>query len=306
MIDSAAKLIIHVGYHKSASTYLQKIFETIDVNYYFFNRKQVDYIERTDFSKEVFLNNIFTNFSFDEGSTGTTIISHEELSGHPHGFDIVDPYVVADNLHSTFPDAHIMFIIRNQIDYLLSLYTYRVAVKGEEYRNITRFLMEDGEKGLFAKLEYDKLIQYYIKLFGNDRVLVMPMELLKREPEEFHSKVQGYINFSYPTKKGNSGKVNVSTKKNILILFFRVINRVFSFLWPFVKKMLSQQKEYNWRYRFYGTKQNISKNVGKHLDRFPEISVPEEVIALCNNRFSESNAKLGKILNVDLGKYGYC
>src|SRR5690606_29127740 len=78
-------------------------------------------------------------FGFDQVKDRRLLISHERLSGHSHGYGVVDAHRVLANLKAVFPDARIIAVVRNQLDFLLSLYCFRVAVRGEEHRSFQDF-----------------------------------------------------------------------------------------------------------------------------------------------------------------------
>jgi len=151
--------VIHIGYHKSASTFLQKqVFPFLPINYLFFageNREYLDLIEsENNPNPELIHSWVAREISrkYPTGKHDVTVLSHEELSGHPHGYKSISPFTTAKNLKRTFPDAKILIIIRNQLDYLTSIYTFRVAIKGYEIRNFSSFLGEEEEKGLIDHL----------------------------------------------------------------------------------------------------------------------------------------------------------
>lgn len=143
-------LIIHIGYHKTASTFLQdEIFPVLPVNYICLagrKRKILDMVE----SKENFNAGILREWAMSEVVKNnkvvqdTTIMSQEELSGHPSGYKSIDPFLIAGNLKDAFPNAKIFIVIRNQFNYIKSIYAYRVAVKGADYRSFNRFIFEGG------------------------------------------------------------------------------------------------------------------------------------------------------------------
>ena len=176
--------VIHIGYHKSASTLLQKeVFPRLAVPYVFLadSQRMMLETESTEAFDPAAFQKAMHEAAASDGSDGL-LISHEALTGHPHGRHKSEPEVVAQNLKAAFPEARILVVVRNPMEYLTSIYTYRVAIKGVEYRSFDRFLDEDGARGLFEHLEYHKLVSRYMELFGRDRVLVVPMEYLHGKP----------------------------------------------------------------------------------------------------------------------------
>lgn len=238
--------LIHIGYHKSASTYLQKkFFPRLEANYVFLSGH-----------KRAILDLVESEFGFDENKLTSwvkneaqrhlreplydlTLISHEELSGHPHGHNSVNPFITASNFKCAFPTAKILVIIRNQFEYLRSIYAYRVVVKGRETRRFFQFLSDEGELGLFEKLEYDQLVNHYIELFGMENVLVLPLELLSNSVENFCNLICDFIEVP---RLHNYDKVliNESSKSLFVINIWRPINLLFSWLLEYFSFISSQ------------------------------------------------------------------
>jgi hypothetical protein len=238
-----------------------------------------------------------------------TIVSHEELSGHPHGHSIVDPYVVADNFKQAFPNAKIIMIIRNQFDYLLSIYAFRVAVKGQESRSLEKFLTEEGRLGLFDKLEYDKIIGRYAELFGKENVLVLPFELLRKDSETFVRKIIDFLKVPFISLEGDS-PVNESTKLAVVVRFWRPINFVFDAVLGFLRLIRIQKEEkypfLGIRYKFYSFKRTVTRFMNALFRTTSLIDIAgysdyDELV----EKYSESNTRLQKLIDLDLKEFGY-
>ena len=111
-----ANIIIHVGLHKTGTSFLQaEIFPRI---------KNVNYIGMLKYGTKIYDDKL-------------NIISDEELSVNPHlppchsdYFDSGQRYVIAERLHSIFPDAKIILGIRNKDSWLRSVYSQYVKGGG--------------------------------------------------------------------------------------------------------------------------------------------------------------------------------
>jgi hypothetical protein len=308
--------VIHIGYHKSASTFLQNsVFPQLPVNYLFFagpNRKYLDMVESKDgFDADAIHDWINGELEkkYQGNKKAVSVLSHEELSGHPNGYDIIDPFVIAENLKKLFPNAKILIIIRNQLDYLMSVYTFRVAIKGYETRSFAQYLSDEGEKGLFAHLEYHWLVERYQDLFGASQVLILPLELLKQSPEELLDRMLAFIQL--PRQDISKVEpVNVSTKSVFVLSFWRAMNYLFRFLLnTLIFFNHSSREKYpfqKFRYSFYQLKSRITTILnkmplaGKKMDitAYPRY---QELL----ERFGTSNARLEKIAGCNLSVYGY-
>lgn len=307
-------LVIHIGYHKSASTFLQQqIFPLLPVNYIFLsgeNREILDNIEsESNLDPEKIRSWITQEISrkYPTGKHEVTILSHEELSGHPQGYKSISPFTTAKNLKGTFPDAKILIIVRNQLDYLTSIYTFRVAIKGYETRDFSSFLREEGEKGLIAHLEYHHLIEYYRDLFGKEKVTVLPMELLSTSAEEFYNKVFLFMNLPNQAIP-NVLPVNVSTKSRTILDFWRPLNYLFGLLLALLKFLLGSNPGNFPRVRgsYYDLKRSVTGALNRWLPGSQELNIKEvKEYPRFIRRFEESNRRLQSSLDTDLAKLGY-
>src|SRR6056297_127160 len=189
-------ILIHIGYNKAGSTYLQKFFfPNLPVN---FNRLNKDYLLQLENikDKKIFYNKL------------PTIFSNEFF------VDSFEYKKIAKDLKKFFPHPKILIIIRNQFDFVASLYSYRVLRKAE-YRSFNNFLKEKEHEGEFKNLEYEKIISYYIDLFGKNKVLVLALEDLKINSVLFKEKILNFIDLDNQNLLiQKQKKVNKTTKKN--------------------------------------------------------------------------------------------
>ncbi|MEJ1365445.1 MAG: sulfotransferase [Candidatus Sedimenticola sp. (ex Thyasira tokunagai)] len=107
------------------------------------------------------------------------VISDETLGGDPlRGW--INPKVIAERIHQTFPEARILICIREQKSTLHSLYSE--YIKHGHTGKLQDFIGTTGEHlGKapicdIAQLEYDRLIDHYHTLFGKEQVTVLTFE----------------------------------------------------------------------------------------------------------------------------------
>jgi hypothetical protein len=324
-------IVIHIGWHKAASTFLQNgLFRQIGANYqplaafpaelreaFGTAPSLIDYVEMEEgFDPELLRTATLPRDA--GGGGGLTQESNEELSGHSHGFDLIDPFVTARNLAAAFPDARIVAVVRNQFDYLLSLYCYRVAVRGHEHRSLARFVAEDLADGLQKHLEYDRLIGEYTRLFGPERVRVLPLEMLRADPEAFLRQLTDFIGRT-PSTAISRQSSNESTRHAFTVNFWRPFNYLFSValrlalilsarnpadfdarrrkMYPFLKL----------RYRYYQFKRAATKRLARlpWSRRLTAEDVPgRDALEAC---WADSNGRLEAfgVLACSLKDYGY-
>jgi hypothetical protein len=305
-------VVIHIGYHKAASTYLQwRIFPKLPLNCVFLAEHKPQVLDFAA-SGKAFERELLQWVQEEITRKYTpphelTLVSLEDLTGHAYGRKTNDPFIIADTLKRAFPGAKILVVIRNQFEYMLSVYAYRVAIKGMEYRELAKFLREEGRLGLFEKLEYDRLIAYYISLFGKDNVLVLPVELLKADPDRFFEKLAGLLQVTQIPFKRNK-KVNPSTRVAWVIQLWRPINFLFACLIKSLQLLHIETHDYyaNLRLPFYRFREKITQRLNSRFKHSQKLAIPPdfargELLA----RYAESNLRLEQLTNLDLKGLGY-
>jgi len=181
--------IVHLGYHKTATTWLQKVLFPQTTSHDYLPRKTV---------QQAFL--AAPGFHFDplearrllglEGRNRPLLLSEENLSGYLHngglhGFLAPE---VARRIKAVLPDAHIVVFIRNQFDICRASYAQYVS-GGGTWSARRYFDTASAVQGAltrpwkapafeFEHYEFDRLIAHYDDLFGRDRVHVYPYERL--------------------------------------------------------------------------------------------------------------------------------
>ncbi|MGB3300297.1 MAG: sulfotransferase domain-containing protein, partial [Phormidesmis sp.] len=237
MSQSLHNLLIHIGYHKTATTWLQqklfttesKVFEPLsktDRGHSTLARSFIYDDERyllspfeqnkTRIQKEIDeIKKAKNNF---EGRI--PVISHERLSGNPHssGFDAKK---IALMLKESFPESRILIVIREQKSFILSNYFQYLSIGGtdgiEKYLN-TRY---DGVRPFFSPshIKYLPLIKEYYDLFGNRNVLVLPYEMFKNEPSLFVGKLGRFLNAELSVEKEKTREI-LNRKKHYSAMYY--------------------------------------------------------------------------------------
>ena len=237
---SNTEMLIHIGHHKAGSTFLQKkIFPLIPAN--LIMAPDVTYIaESKDYKPQQFIENMEQYFT---SSLDKTILSQEVLSGRGDGNLMWDRLLIGQRLKQTFPNAKVLIVIREQLDYILSLYTFRVIQRGLERQNLSDYLEEKFEKRLMPKLRYYGLVKSYIELFGADNVLVLPYEQLVENSEAFVREIFEFMDIETIPEFTNS-KVNKGIRDSRIVLANRIVNCPISATIDFLRrnKMLTQKQ----------------------------------------------------------------
>ncbi|NEO40891.1 MAG: hypothetical protein F6J90_32985 [Moorea sp. SIOASIH] len=223
-------MFIHIGYHKTATTFLQQ--------YIFPNHPEIEYWNR-HYPKYKWLADIVTCHDFDfnadeirlkaqsvSSTTKVKLISWEQFSGAPYRGGS-DSRIIADRLHGVFPNAKIIISIRNQLDMIDSLYRQYIHQGGG--CGFDSFLNLSHECCVYFSLKhlcYDRMINYYQQLFGTGAVFVCLYEAFQASPYEFLSQL-----FAFMSLKSNSFDNKIFMNKtnqgmsSISIAIARIVNR---------------------------------------------------------------------------------
>ncbi len=191
--DLDSRLLIHIGYPKTATTWLQKRVFPLDVEGWFCMIGSRRSLIATFVAVDGFrFDPCIARAAFDaelessRASRRIPVISHERLAGiAPSGG--YDAQSIADRLARTFPGARVLIVIREQERMLLS--TWQQYVREGGACSLRRYLDPPRDDNVplfrFQQFEYDALISYYYRLFTPERVCVLPLEQLAADPQTF-------------------------------------------------------------------------------------------------------------------------
>ncbi len=220
------KTIIHIGYPKSGSTFLQKYFlEHPDIHYdssIFNEYKKSGEINRELLSVD--LEKSFTVFSEEQISVWG---GREKIDGQQFfDFGIKDHQKkVASDLFDLFPQAKVLIVVRGYDSLLQSLYSQYVSVGG-----ILKW--DDFLKSIqltFPQFyDYNYLISIYYELFGRENTLVLPFEMLKNSHTEFLCQLESFFGIRRYDFSGD--ELNKSIQDFQIDKFLRLSSIVSKFL----------------------------------------------------------------------------
>ena len=238
-------LLIHIGMHKTGSSYLQRlIFDDVEAGF----RSPIPrpLLRQTFLAPDAFAfrprsarNHLSRFLAREHPNETVAVLSHEQFSGQPagRGFGLrrreceIGRKELAHRLHTTFPDARILLVIREQRAMLRSIYKWMVCGwEGRLSASPRQFLDQspliDGYSPLFhcAYLEFHHLVQHYQQRFGRQNVLVLPYELLASNPLDFVNRIRAFVDLA-PAVRVPESRVNPG-RPATLCLFQRPLNRL--------------------------------------------------------------------------------
>jgi len=179
--------IIHIGYHKTATNWLQKIFYPQVTSHQYVHRKRARAAFMSDSAFRFSRNDALAALGVGDVPAGI-ILCEEELSGNIHTGGLFGCFSkeIGARIHSALPDARVVIFIRNQVEMIASVYKQYIKEGGTHgvgrYLFPERYLPRSGFQPAkcpmfsFDHFDYDLMVRYYESLFGPERVHVFLFE----------------------------------------------------------------------------------------------------------------------------------
>lgn len=304
-----AKLLIHVGLHKTGTTWLQ--------DRVFVNNKlgfespwgpmaspavaEFMLVDPLAFNAQETLDRLGPDIDAARAKGYIPVLSHEGLSSRPVRGTYYAP-TVAKRLKEVFPDARVVIGIREQRGMILSL--YRQFVRNGGVYSLEQFIGTGNEQPGWSPLcrldffHYDRFVRLYQDLFGADNVLVQPLELLRDDEPVYLKRLLDFAGSSGdPKDLGQAGASNVGWGGQTLELF-RFFSRfaVRNPLGP--KQPWSVRNAQRVCYKVDGI---IPKSRHKKIEARWKSYIADR----CAGRYEESNKALADLTGLELGSMGY-
>lgn len=298
--------LIHVGYHKAGSTWLQRrLFADPTTGFWSpwpreeISRRLVG-VDPFEFDPEV-ARAAFETVGPPPEAACVPVISSEALSGDPHTGG-AGGWATAGRLADAFPNARILIVIREQRAMLASQYKQYVRVGGTA--TLTRYLsprpLHLGPDAVLTHLRYHRLVGRYHGLFTRQRVLVLPLELLAERADEFVSRIVafagGRIPHAFPAERVHPGPsaVHLTVQRQVnKLVGGRGVNPA-----PLIDAPRLST-------RLAGGLVRVDRRLPARLRRRADARLAREVERAAAGRFAESNAITAELTSLDLAVHGY-
>ena len=315
------KILLHIGYHKTASTWLQNELFIADNNV--FEPLSLRTKGKSTLSwKFIVCKDGYLLPSFDlnrkEISKGVLeilrqktsvkdkyfVLSSERLSGKPHasGFDAK---LVANRLNDIFPHGKVLIVVREQKSFIRSLYFQYLSNVGLGTFSIKKYLNLPYDSIPFFSphhLNFTFIVKEYYKLFGRKNVLVLPYELFSTNPQHFISKLSDFVGKQIIVNK-KKFRVKHNTNKSTFVLYhFRFLNILIG------SRSLNNYSSLHYKYTGYiarGAKFLLMKSTPKFLNIWMDNKTKKYIRSWVGLRYEQSNIELSEMIGIDLSKYGY-
>lgn len=219
--------LIHIGYAKTGSTFLRRWFSL---------HPQIAYVESGIAGLRDILQLAREGGDLADGSA-LRVTSCESLSyPHPYVGTPVATYdysrwppsngaeSVCRTLAALFPPARVLIVTRGFRSMILSSYSQYVRTGG--YLDLSPFceaLRQRVDRG-DSVYDYDRLAALYRQAFGEDRVIVLPWELLRDDPAAFTGAIEKQTGLEPGPPP--EGRMNVSISARELIWYPRLTRSI--------------------------------------------------------------------------------
>lgn len=292
------KVLIHIGYPKTATTWFQDNFFPFVKNFRFISWRQA--------------NNLFLTtdcFSFNPGAVRMNLLNDSQnllisseffstaiISGFNYGYF---SYGISHKLKEVFPEATIILFIRRQQSLIPS--AYQQYVKNGGTFSFRRWLYS-GEVFSFEHLLYDNLISHYISLFGQEQVKVYLYEDFKADNHGFLKKFCNELGLELDWAKVVFTPTNPGLRKGCIPLL-KLVNY-------FYKKPVGRKR---FVCHIPGMT-TVGRGVIKYLNPMPVFGrylreddfLKQKDLEYIKNFYAENNQRLSKYFDIDvLRKHGY-
>lgn len=301
-------VFIHIGLSKTGTTFLQ--------NNFFEKHPEIFNLGKPNFSKDenvmlirssIIKNNDINFLTSDKMKylkkkiktlcqKKTVIFSEENFSNNPKNLQRN-----AQRIKKVFGEVKIIITIRNQINFLESLFfsdlykSYSNNLTGENNEILTDFnvWLKKNWNYLEKRISFKMIIDYYSKTFTNKNVSILVYEEMSSDIKKFSWKISQILGINksksenlFRNSKTNKIRKRLSSKKFVLIKMLRFIPVEYlkSLLPSFITQILSE---------FF--------NKGKGA----KIHLTNESKKLLMDKIKKENNYLVKKFNLNLKKFNY-
>ena len=245
--------VLYIGYPKAASTFVVRFLE---------NHPDVTVDQ---FQLSSLMHSIADPYAVTEKPCPTKIhISKDEnvaesicMAGEPKNWQrylyvpgawdnvkddvIIDPIEAALRLHKVHGQAKVLLLIREQVDWLQSVYKYVMSQLPWNQRSFTDYCTTPSGIVMLKAGHFDQTIRAYIEIFGSDRVRVLRFEDIVNSPKRFAGELCAFIGVSegpLPQRRENESHAQIARIQRLFPLIERLPRSVKTALKPHAMRLL--------------------------------------------------------------------
>lgn len=296
--------LIHVGYHKTGSSWLQAHLFGADGSS-FELPWTVDQIARQlvdphpfEFDPDAVRSAIESGLRQSIEAGRTPVMSCEELSGNPQSGGYANQ-LVADRLHRIVPEARILIVIREQRSMIRSCYRQYVRMGG--VASLARYLHPTSvgprvPRFRFDNFAYHHLIGHYQSLFGADQVQVLPFEALRADQTSFVRSITSFA--GVPVPEGLPTERVYASHSGCTAALQRQLNRLFGHT-----SVNPGAPLHTWRLKWWY--EQLDRILPASLGRWFDGRLDRQIEHAVGDRYVRSNRDLVRMTDLDLASFGY-
>lgn len=289
------KEVIHIGFSKSASTFLQSLFENnAEVNF-IYKSKRFSLLDED--KEEVDLNESLTNLESDEH----IVLPSYNKDLNVRTTKLEDVKKILDRIYNHNSEAKIILVLRSQLGLLPSRYSQYIVSGGD--KSLSDFFsilngLETNKKDHFQNY-YCQIVKMIVDLFGKENTLILFFEEINSNRVESIKRISEFLNVNLVPKRSTIFSRRKGLTKNG-IKMVRFINTY----------LVKSNENYHGVFEthipifFYKNLIRTVRLIDYFLPKTKEKLTSEEVKMIAE-KFKEDNFKLSEYLNKDIRSLGY-
>jgi sulfotransferase family protein len=309
-------VLVHVGYHRTGSSWLQRNFfdETKTGFRWTGKEKDDDPVRRlitarwSEFNPEKLRRRFEYRFEKARLRELVPVVSFERLSGHPcsGGYDSAE---IASRIHQVIPEGRILIVIREQESAISSNYKRYVRAGGTG--SLAQFVFPPTSSNLrvplfdFRHFEYHHLIRRYQKLFGADAVLVLPFEQFRADPRTFVTEIGRFAGRPLSDDVLDSLPYGLLMQRGLSQSEYVLLRQLNRLVRSEVNPVPLIDLDRHSGLKSFAQHRAVETVLPSALARRSEESLRRELAAIADGRYAESNRFTAELTGLDLAHYGY-
>lgn len=217
MASSFPFTLVHLGFHKTATTLLQKHYFTQEFGFHQMEPQEVISLLVEKFSTDGLgrgdQEKIAAATQEADASGLQLVLSHERLSGHPFS-GAYDRDAILRRVGQITPRAKIMVVFREQCDWIYSMWKQSIVdgadISLDQFLSQTQHQSRRMPSFSFDVVDYNRLYDRLCADFGTENVLFLPFELLRKNEDAFLQRLADFSQQQHSLDGFRAVSVNAS------------------------------------------------------------------------------------------------
>jgi hypothetical protein len=154
---------------------------------------------------------------------------------------VVDPAETASRLREAHPDAKVLMVIRDQVDWFNSIYKYSLSQLPATRRSFSDYCRTPYGSVFLRAGHFDLTIRAYIDIFTAGRICVLRYEDLVNAPEKFASQLCAFVGISerpVPQQRANESHAQIANLQRIFPIISKLPRTVKDTIKPHAERLL--------------------------------------------------------------------